>query len=119
MRQEELERFMADQDLSQLLEQAKISDDIFDVIDLRENQHSDMLAWCLNPNEGHGQGDAAIKDFLIAAWEKCNSTNARFANKRFFEKWGPARIRTTSFGSSFLARELGIQAERDVWICSW
>ena len=102
----DLDQFMADPELAQLLEQAKISDDIFDVVKLRENQHSDMLAWCLNPNEGHSQGDAVVKDFLVAAWEE--SASAAYANKRFFEVWRPAKIRTTSFGSAFLTRELGV-----------
>jgi hypothetical protein len=104
--QDDLEEFMSDPELTQALEQAKITDDIFDVISLRENQHSDMLAWCLNPNEGHGQGDAIIKDFLIAAYEEC--TGAAYANKKFFEQWRPSRVRATSFGAAFLLRELGI-----------
>ena len=64
-----------------------------------------MLAWCLHPNEGHGQGDAVIKDFLIAAYEAGQETN-KFANKIFFETWTPGKIRTSSFGS---AHRPGIQ----------
>lgn len=111
MTESDLDKFMADPDLAHMLEQAKVSDDIFDVVDLRENQHSDMLAWCLNPNEGHGQGDAVIKDFLLAAWEA--SGEAKFANKPFFEEWRPATIRTASFGAAFLTRELGVDLGGD------
>lgn len=102
---------MADPDLAHMLEQAKVSDDIFDVVALRENQHSDMLAWCLDPNEGHGQSDAVIKDFLLAAWEESN--DSKYMNKRFFETWRPARIRTTTFGAAFLTRELGVELNVD------
>lgn len=109
MTRDELDEFMCDPELAQAMEQARITDDIFDVISLRENQHSDMLAWCLNPNEGHGQGDAIIKDFLIAAYEE--SYGAAFGNRKFFEEWRPSRIRTTSFGAAFLSRELGIEVD--------
>lgn len=108
---DDLDAFMSDPELAQALEQARITDDIFDVITLRENQHSDMLAWCLNPNEGHGQGDAIIKDFLVAAYQE--SAGAAFHNKRFFEEWRPSRIRTTTFGAAFLSRELGIEIDLD------
>lgn len=107
MTEYDLDLFMADPDLAHLLEQSKVSDDIFDVVALRENQHSDMLAWCLDPNEGHGQSDAVIKDFLLAAWEE--SSDSKYMNKRFFETWRPARIRTTTFGAAFLTRELGVE----------
>jgi len=66
-----------------------------------------MLAWCLHPNEGHGQGDAVIKDFLIAAYENGHQTN-KFSNKTFFETWTPGRVRTASFGSAFIAREFSL-----------
>ncbi|MFM9866354.1 PD-(D/E)XK nuclease family protein [Achromobacter xylosoxidans] len=107
----ELDQFMSDPDLAHILEQAKVSDDVFDVVDLRETQHSDMLAWCLNPNEGHAQGDSVIKDFLLAAWDA--SADAKYANKTFFEAWRPATIRTTSFGAAFLTRELGFDLGHD------
>lgn len=93
----------------EMLEQVKISDDIFDVIDLSENQHSDMLAWCLNPNEGHAQGDALIKDFLIAA--HAESFSCTWDNKQFFAYWTPSRVRTSSFGAAFLTREFSIKLD--------
>ncbi|WZB71970.1 PD-(D/E)XK nuclease family protein [Achromobacter xylosoxidans] len=65
-----------------LIERVKISDDFLDVVSLTETQHSDMLAWCLHPNEGHGQGDAVIKDFLIAAYDAGQETNED-SNKAF------------------------------------
>ncbi|KHN51026.1 PDDEXK-like family protein [Pectobacterium fontis] len=100
--------FLADEQLLELREKLRISDNILDVIDLTENQNSDMLAWCLNPNEGHCQGDAVIKDFLTAAYYAGHEIN-KFANKKFFEEWTPSRIQTTSFGSAFVTREFSIR----------
>ena len=57
----DLYAFLSDKRLVDLIERVKISDDFLDVVSLTETQHSDMLAWCLHPNEGHGQGDAVIR----------------------------------------------------------
>ncbi|QVX40769.1 PD-(D/E)XK nuclease family protein (plasmid) [Ralstonia solanacearum] len=108
MYEEDLYAFLSDGRLIDLIERVKVSDDFLDVIELSENQHSDMLAWCLHPNEGHGQGDAVVKDFLIAAFKAGSGAN-KFLNKKFFEKWTPGRIRTTSFGAAFIAREFSVQ----------
>jgi hypothetical protein len=106
----DLHNFITDHHLLDLIERVKISDDVLDVVKLTETQHSSMLAWCLNPNEGHGQGDAVLKDFLIAAYSAGAESN-RFANKEFFEKWTPGRIRTASFGSAFIACEFSLQTD--------
>ncbi|WP_374664469.1 PD-(D/E)XK nuclease family protein [Ramlibacter sp.] len=106
MRKEDLSEFMADAGLVKLIEAVKVSDDMLDVVELTENQHSDMLAWCLNPNEGHAQGDAVLKDLLIAAFAK--GAACTYDNKKFFAEWTPARIRRTSFGSAFVSREFQI-----------
>lgn len=109
MTPQDLYTFLSDAHLVDLIERVKISDDFLDVISLSETQHSDMLAWCLHPNEGHGQGDAVVKDFLIAAYNAGAETN-KFSNKVFFEKWTPGRVRTASFGSAFIAREFSLSA---------
>jgi hypothetical protein len=41
----------------------------------------------MNPNEGHGQGDAVIQDFLEAAYYASDS--AIWDNKKFFQIWTP------------------------------
>ncbi|UUE37889.1 PD-(D/E)XK nuclease family protein [Pectobacterium aroidearum] len=99
--------FLTDEQLLELREKLRTSDNILDVINLTENQNSSMLAWCLNPNEGHCQGDAVIKDFLSAAYFAGYETN-KAANKKFFEEWPPGRIQTTSFGSAFMTCEFSI-----------
>lgn len=109
MEADDLYSFLSDPELIELIEQAKVSDDILDVITLNENQHSDMLAWCLTPGEGHGQGDSVIKDFLEAAYRESDS--AIYDNKKFFRKWTPGRIRVSSFGSAFVTREFAVKVK--------
>lgn len=106
----DLTNFLCDPNLIDLIERVKVSDDVLDVVSLTETQHSSMLAWCINPNEGHGQGDAVLKDFLVAAYVAGAETN-RFANREFFRKWTPGQIRTASFGSAFIACEFSVQTD--------
>jgi hypothetical protein len=105
----ELYEFLSDPNLTELIETNKTTDDVFDVFDLYENQHSELLAWCMNPNEGHGQGDAVIKDFLEAAYYA--SHNSIWDNKKFFQMWTPGKIRTASFGAAFVTREFTLNIE--------
>ncbi|ACC69443.1 PD-(D/E)XK nuclease family protein [Paraburkholderia phymatum] len=109
MTPQDLYSFLSDVRLVDLIERVKISDDFLDVVSLTETQHSDMLAWCLHPNEGHGQGDAVVKDFLIAAYTAGVESN-KYSNKNFYRKWTPGRIRTASFGSAFIAREFSLNS---------
>lgn len=105
----ELYDFLGDPNLIEIIERNKTTDDMFEVFNLTENQHSDILAWCMNPNEGHGQGDAIIKDFLEAGY--ASSADATWDNRKFFDKWTPGRIRTSSFGAAFLTREFPVEIE--------
>jgi len=113
---EAVETFLCDPTLSELCEILKIGDDILDVINLSENQHSDFLAWLFDPREGHGQGDQIVRDLLITARQaavECG-LDGRSTTSRFFAEWPPSRIRTASFGSVFTARELGLKATERV-----
>lgn len=109
---------MADPDLVRLCELQRTGDDIFDVINLTENQHSDIIGWMFDPREGHGQGDNILKDFLIALSIKASLENCKLDGRgttsKFFKKWSPSRIRASSFGSAFYARELGMKASERV-----
>ncbi len=113
---EAVEEFLCDPKLSELCEILKIGDDIFDVINLSENQHSDFLAWLFDPREGHGQGDQIVRDLLISATQAATESglDGRSTTSRFFAEWPPSRIRTASFGSIFTARELGLKAAERV-----
>lgn len=109
---------MADQRLVELCELQRIGDEVLDVISLSENQHSDVLAWMLDAREGHGQGDEILRDLLVSASTRAASGNCgldgRGMTARFFSAWPPSRIRTTSFGAAFVARELGMNASERV-----
>lgn len=108
-----VERLMIDEDLVTLCELQRNGDEIFDVISLIENQHSDILGWLLDPREGHGQGDQILRDLLIATSAKALNGDSGLdgggTTARFFKQWPPSRIRTASFGSAFYARELGMK----------
>lgn len=109
MNNEELYAFLSDPNLTELIETNKTTDDVFDVLNPTENQHSELLAWCMNPNEGHGQGDAVIKDFLEAAYHR--TENAIWDTRKFFQDWTPGKIRTCSFGAAFVTREFALTVE--------
>ncbi|MBV4507520.1 PD-(D/E)XK nuclease family protein [Pseudomonas sp. BW13M1] len=111
---EALELFFRDPKLTELCDVLRTGEDILDVISLSENQHSDLLAWLLDPREGHGQGDMVIRDLLLGAQETAENAwpwlDGRSTTAKFFEDWPPSRIRTANFGSVFIARELGMSA---------
>ncbi|WP_230952520.1 PD-(D/E)XK nuclease family protein [Burkholderia cepacia] len=100
------QQFVSDPDLGLAIEALKRANDIFDIIEPQETQHSQMLQWLLNPREGHGQGDALFKDFLTAAWTNCYAEDG--PNTDFFSHWAPARINMTGFHSILLLREYRI-----------
>jgi len=103
------QNFVSDPDLGLAIEALKRANDIFDIIEPQETQHSQMLQWLLNPREGHGQGDALFKDFLTAAWSNCYAEDG--PNTEFFAHWTPARISMTGFHSILLLREYRISSE--------
>ncbi|POA57914.1 MULTISPECIES: PDDEXK-like family protein [unclassified Pseudomonas] len=106
----ELYAFLRDPKLLELMELNKTVDDVFEVTKLLENQNSEVLAWCMNPNEGHSQGDGVIKDFLEAA--HAASDGCTYDNRKFFAKWTPGKIRTSSFGAAFVTREFSIKVDK-------
>ncbi|WP_164442389.1 PD-(D/E)XK nuclease family protein, partial [Pseudomonas viridiflava] len=67
--------------------------------------------------EGHGQGDQIVRDLLLGAAKICSEhydLDGRGTTARFLASWPPSRIRTASFGSVFVARELGMRADERV-----
>lgn len=116
--QSSFEALMTDADLVQLCDLQRTSDEVLDVINLTENQHSDILAWMLDAREGHGQGDKILRDFLVTCSSRAASPTCHLDPKsstaRFFSKWPPSRLRTTALGSAFVARELGYHSRERV-----
>jgi len=115
---ESFEGLVTDPRLVQLCDVQRTGDEFLDVVRLLENQHSDVLAWLLDPREGHGQGEEILRDLLIhasiAARDSESGLDGRGTTARFFKNWPPSRIRTTGFGSAFTARELGMKSEERV-----
>jgi len=68
MEQEEvqLKELILDEDFNSLQNLAKEEINLMDILQIshRELQHSNFLAWLFNPNESHGLGDFAIKEFI-------------------------------------------------------
>lgn len=107
-----VQQFLADNRLTELIELCKTSDSLLSLFNLIENQHSTMLAWCLNPSEGHGLGDSILKDLLLAATiSGAANESVTGVSQSFLTQWTPGRIRNTSFGSAFITRELGIETQ--------
>ena len=66
---------------------------------------------------GHGQGDQILSDLLLGAAQAASQgcgLDRRGTTARFFAEWTPSRIRTSSFGMVFTARELGMKASERV-----
>ena len=88
--------------------------DALDLIELSENQNSDILAWLFDSREGHGQGDEILRDLLLYASKRAVESGCldpQSMTRWFFERWTPSRIRTTSFGGAFPVRELGLNRQ--------
>ena len=108
----DFERLMADPRLAELNDLQRGASDALDLIELSENQNSDILAWLFESREGHGQGDEILRDLLLYASNRAmESERPQSMTRRFFERWTPSRIRTTSFGGAFPVREFGFNRE--------
>ncbi|ADV28441.1 hypothetical protein Psesu_2609 [Pseudoxanthomonas suwonensis 11-1] len=116
----DFERLMADPRLAELNELQRGASDAFDLIELSENQNSNILAWLFDSREGHGQGDEILRDLLLYASKRAMTiepTKSRWlgqtqpSTRRFFERWTPSRIRTTSFCGAFAVREFGFDRQ--------
>ncbi len=106
----DFQKFITDEKLATIIETLKKSNDIFNIVKLGENQHSEVLKWLFDSREGHGQGDAIFKDFLTAAYD---STEDHIeSNKQFFKIWTPSRIARTGFHSMFIEREFTLNGKR-------
>lgn len=98
----QFECFLTDPNLARAIEASKRVDDVFDMINPSENQHSCILQWLFDPREGHGQGESIFKDFLNAAYEADVESVAR---QKLFLKWTPGQIAITGFQSLIVVRE--------------
>ncbi|MFL9954411.1 PD-(D/E)XK nuclease family protein [Paraburkholderia nemoris] len=100
--QELFEAFLDDPALTRAIEVSRRVDDVFDLINPNENQHSSILQWLFDPREGHGQGEEIFKDFLAAVY-LANRESAK--PQKLFEHWTPGRIAISGFQSLIVIRE--------------
>lgn len=107
----EMAEFFRDESLAELQERLKIGDGLLDVIDLVENQHSAVMAWLLDPREGHGQGDSILRDFLTHVSDQAAKRWAKKVSKRsditqgFARNWAVQRLQTAGLGAAFAVTE--------------
>lgn len=101
----------ADAKWAELIERPRGNADIFDIISIRETQHSDMLAWMFDARQGHGQKDAIFRDFLLAVHASGSRElpgdriSGKGLTRDFICSWTPAKIMTTTFASAMFFRE--------------
>ena len=66
----EIENFLLDENVRLCMDYGK-ERNLFTIIEPGERLHSKMLAWLLNPREGHLQGDYFIKALIRSVLETC------------------------------------------------
>ncbi|MGF6492110.1 hypothetical protein ABIE56_000263 [Luteibacter sp. 621] len=120
-RERDMERLMADPRLVELCELHRTGDSIFDVVRLSEKQNSTILAWMLDPKEGHSQGDEVLRDLLTHASSVFSSGGSgldkRGVTAHFLARWPASRIRTSSFASAFTLTEFWVSETARIDLC--
>jgi len=79
---------------------------LFNILDIKETRHSKMLAWLLDPREGHLQEDYFLKALLREVF-----INKEDVNTTFSKKWSPEDIQNFSFNNAIVFTELSIGKE--------
>ena len=74
----------------------------------REINVSRLIAWLLDPNEGHGLGDKALRSLLAEAGRSENTVNLDAETRRFLE---PANIQNLALSSLIIKTELNVLAK--------
>jgi hypothetical protein len=111
MNQIELDDFCLDGQLGELIEATRSTDEWLDLINPRETQHADLIAWAFDAGEGHGQSDAVFKDFLISLYEvavkqiSMGKLDQSSVTAKFVSHWKPARVLASDFASLVVFRE--------------
>ncbi|MCV2362824.1 PD-(D/E)XK nuclease family protein [Paucibacter sp. DJ1R-11] len=74
----------------------------------REINVSRLIAWLLDPNEGHGLGDKALRSLLAQAGRSENAANLDLKTYRFLE---PAKVHNLALSSLIVKTELNVLAK--------
>ncbi|PKO28367.1 MAG: hypothetical protein CVU36_17655 [Betaproteobacteria bacterium HGW-Betaproteobacteria-9] len=111
MNASDLQAFCSDKNLYELIELSRSSDDLLTLIRPRETQLADLLAWAMDAGEGHGQGDAVFRSFLLAMYSAGSDEQPGDRLRKnshswhFVQRWTPARILAADYGSVVCYRE--------------
>ncbi|RZB31872.1 MAG: hypothetical protein SRB1_01491 [Desulfobacteraceae bacterium Eth-SRB1] len=105
----EIENFLLDEEVRLCMDWGKERNP-FTLIEPGEVQHSRILAWLLNPREGHLQGDYFIKALIRTALETYkDAENISVLEKNaFFKEWNVFDIEQTSFANAVVWPEFQI-----------
>ena len=105
----EIENFLLDEEVRLCMDWGKERNP-FTIIEPGEVQHSRILAWLLNPREGHLQGDYFIKALIRAVLETYKDAEniSVLENNAFFKKWNVFDIEQASFSNAVVWPEFQI-----------
>lgn len=92
----QLTEFFSDPDVTQAMEWVR-DRNVFDVLMPDERRMSNVIAWLLDPNQGHGMGDFFLKELLKAA--------SLQTGEKFPKDWSSYDIALTSFYSAIVVTE--------------
>lgn len=103
--EEQIHDFLTDPDV-QFSKDWPLSRDAFNILGLKENGHSKMIAWLLNPKEGHYLGDYFIKQLLSEAFIACSSNDVNPFTEIGFDSI--LDIENQSFHETFVELEFSV-----------
>ena len=105
----EIENFLLDEEVRLCMDWGKKRNP-FAIIEQGEVLHSKMLAWLLNPREGHLQGDYFIKALIRTVLETYKDAENRndLEKNSFFKDWNVRDVEQTSFTNAVVWSEFQI-----------
>ena len=71
----------------------------------REVNMSRMLAWLIDPSQGHGLGDMALQSLLIRAWTNADDSDISTTVRHFL---APSNVMTEGFSSVVVTTEVDL-----------
>ncbi len=71
----------------------------------KEVNVSRFIAWLLDPSEGHGLGDQAIRSLLVRAWHDGKEATIPLPTRRFLS---PSNVLTEGFSASLVTTEVAL-----------
>ncbi len=106
---EEANRFYGDAQVHRLIQQTAHVEPLA-ICYPREPQVSRFLGWLLDPSQGHGFGDDAIRALLVAAGQKDAEAQIPILDLNLRRMLSPSAVRTEGFVPSFVATEVEVGA---------